>query len=124
MSRPEPEPRSRGFSLFRLSADATRSSRPGSQPQLAIPLLTGTRIRWLKPNREKPRERGLSPLRLAKPAVNGGPTTAPAESPVNGANNPAYDRIQWVAGGKSLYASGMDEQRRRKTPTPVTPPTE
>jgi hypothetical protein len=46
-----------------------------------------SRIEWLKPNIEKPRERGyereiMSP---AEPAVNGGPNTAGAGSPVNGA---------------------------------------
>ena len=65
-----PKPRSRGFTCAALAFESAR----------------------LNPNREKPRERGYSNggEQLRPPAVNGGPTTATAESPVNGALSPAY----------------------------------
>jgi hypothetical protein len=41
--------------------------------------------RALKPNSEKPRERGWGIIAAVLPGVNAGPITAGAESPVNGA---------------------------------------
>lgn len=56
------EPRLRGFSMFPFSDGR------------------------LKPNSENGRERAFTGRATALPAVNGGPITAAAASPVNGAN--------------------------------------